>query len=102
MVSFDPERLLEERLEQLHERAPETWQLLQQEPVLLRQAKQVLLGSEFALQSLIQDPAALQDLWSGGRMAASCTTAEYAAQSARLLASAPATEADASRVLRQW
>ena len=102
LVSLDPEQLLQERLERLREASPGTWELLQREPVLLREARQVLLGSEFALQSLLQDPTALRDLWSSGRLAAPTTPADYAAQAAALTASSIATEADASRALRQW
>ena len=79
LVSLDPEQLLQERLERLREASPGTWELLQREPVLLREARQVLLGSEFALQSLLQDPTALRDLWSSGRLAAPTTPADYAA-----------------------
>ena len=85
-MAFDPEQLLEGKLAQLRELAPDAWQLLQQEPELLRQARVVLLGSEFVLQSLCQDPAALVDLWRGGRLSAPTGQEEYAAQASLLLA----------------
>jgi len=101
-VDFDPEQLLEGKLTQLRELAPEAWQLLQAEPELLRQARQVLLGSNFVQQSLCQDPAALGELWRGGRLAAPTSAAEYAAQGEQLQSGSPDNEAEASRALRRW
>ena len=101
-MGFDPGQLLDGKLEQLRELAPEAWQLLQEEPELLRQARCVLLGSEFVLQSLCQDPAALADLWRDGRLSAPTTQEDYAAQAALLQNEALTTEAAAARALRLW
>ncbi|HYP79132.1 MAG TPA: hypothetical protein VEQ17_02485, partial [Steroidobacteraceae bacterium] len=98
-MGFDPGQLLEGKLAQLRELAPETWQLLQDQPDLLEQARNVLLGSEFVLQSLCQDPAALPELWRGGRLSGPTSQEDYAAQAAALQSRALPTEAEAARAL---
>ncbi len=101
-MGFDPVQLLEAKLAQLRELAPDAWQLLQEQPQLLEQARTVLLGSEFVLQSLCQDPAALPDLWRGGRLSGQTSQTDYAAQAAALQDQALPTEAEAARALRRW
>ena len=97
----DIEQLQEQQLAQLRERAPAAWQLLQAEPRLLQQARQVLLGSDFALRSLIQDETLLGELHGSGALSAAQERVDFEAAVAQLEALTPQTEADLSRALRR-
>ena len=60
---------IEARFTQLSESAPRTAALLAAEPTLAAQARQVLLGSDYALRTMTRDDAALEALWSSGALA---------------------------------
>ncbi|MFO1502752.1 MAG: bifunctional [glutamate--ammonia ligase]-adenylyl-L-tyrosine phosphorylase/[glutamate--ammonia-ligase] adenylyltransferase [Steroidobacteraceae bacterium] len=97
-----PTGLLPQRqLDELAERAPASWALLQAEPALLQQAHGVLTGSEFVLRSMLQDDGLLAALWSEGALAAPRSPADYEALLARLMADTPLVEADLMRALRR-
>ena len=97
-----PTGLLPQRqLDELAERAPASWALLQAEPALLQQAHGVLTGSEFVLRSMLQDDGLLAALWSEGALAAPRSPADYEALLARFMADTPLVEADIARALRR-
>jgi glutamate-ammonia-ligase adenylyltransferase len=100
-VNPDIEQLQEQQLAQLRERAPAAWQVLQSEPELLRQARQVLLGSDFALRSLIQDEALLGELHVSGALRVARERADFEVAVAQAEAGTPPNEADLSRALRR-
>jgi len=96
-----PDDLVDSRLAQLAERAPRTAALLAAEPQLATQARQVLLGSDFAQRAMASDDSALQTLVSSGALAARRSAADYAALVEALQPDAVASDADAMRSLRR-
>jgi glutamate-ammonia-ligase adenylyltransferase len=98
MTDSTPSQL---QFEELAARAPATWGLLQAEPALLEQARRVLTGSDFVLQSLTRDDQLLAALWKEGALDAPRTTEDYRSRVARLIAETPLVEADLSRALRR-
>src|ERR1041384_7394093 len=69
---------IDSRLAQLAEHAPRTAGLLDAHPALAAQARQVVLGSDFALRTMMRDDDALETLWRDGALAAARNSADYA------------------------
>jgi glutamate-ammonia-ligase adenylyltransferase len=70
--------LVESRLAQLRDGAPRTAALLDSEPALAAEARQVLLGSDFVLRMLLRDDTLLERLWRDGALAAARSQQSYA------------------------
>jgi glutamate-ammonia-ligase adenylyltransferase len=92
--------LVESRLAQLAERAPRTAALLDAEPRLAAQARQVLLGSDFALRAMAGDDSGLEGLFESGALVSERSAADYAGLVEALQPDVVATEADALHALR--
>jgi glutamate-ammonia-ligase adenylyltransferase len=92
--------LVEARLAQLRERAPQTAALLDAQPALREQLRTVLAGSDFVLHALLRDDTLLATLWHQGLLATARSAEDYAARVAEVAATAGGTEAEYSRLLR--
>jgi glutamate-ammonia-ligase adenylyltransferase len=99
--SADLTQLVESRFAQLREQAPRTAALLDAEEPLRAQASRVLLGSDFALRTLLRDDGLLEGLWQSGALQAPRSQADYAALVAALDLTAAGSEAEAARPLRR-
>jgi glutamate-ammonia-ligase adenylyltransferase len=91
---------IESRLAQLAEHAPCTTALLQAQPALAAQARQVLLGSDFALRAMIRDDGALEALRRDGALTTARSTTDYAQLVEVLHPDEVAGETEAMRALR--
>lgn len=69
--------LLDARLAQLQERAPQTWKLLESDPQLREQCQSALLGSDFVHRSLIRDDQLLAALLRDGGLQRSRDQSEW-------------------------
>jgi len=92
--------LVESRLAQLDAQAPRTGAVLRAHPALAAQGRQVLLGSQYALRTLLREDALLPQLWSEGALDAPRTAADYRALVEELQPDAAAVEAAALQGLR--
>lgn len=92
--------LLEQRREQLQERAPRTAGLLAGAPALAAQATRVLLGSDFALAAMTRDDALLERLWRQGALDTARDAASYETLATALESAPVATEAGCAEALR--
>ncbi len=99
--SAELQALLDARLVQLRERAPQTAALLDSDPEAARQLRMVLGGSDFVHRALLRDDGLLQSLWQGGALAAARSREDYSARVAELEATHAASEAQFGKALRQ-
>lgn len=92
--------LVDSRLAQLREQSPRTSALLEAQPGLLQQARQVLGGSDFVLRALLRDDDLLEALWRRGCLAGARSVADYTVRVDGIAGAATGSEADFSRLLR--
>ena len=93
--------LLDSRLAQLRERAPQTCALLDSQQQLAEQMRTVLCGSDFVQRALMRDDGLLESLWRSGALTSPRSQADYVALVAVVEADHAASEAESSKALRR-